>query len=140
MNTDNPMPNSGGGPEPAPTPAASEKPRGNLRTTLLRVVLYGGILGLLTAIAIPNFVKARRTECKSSCIANLKQIDGAIQQWALENKKSATDAPDLAALLPYLKGGVLPTCPGGGTYGLGKTVGDSPVCLGNKDNISHALK
>ena len=107
---------------------------------VIRVLLYGGILVLLAAIAIPNFVKARATECKSSCIANLKQIDGAIQQWALENQKKATDAPELAGVMRYLKGSVLPVCPGGGTYHLGKTVADSPVCRGNKDKVLHELK
>ena len=48
------------------------------------------IIGLLATIAIPNFIKARATAQKNSCIANLKQIDGAAQQWALENKKAAT--------------------------------------------------
>lgn len=116
------------------------KPRWTPRGVGLRVLVYGGILALLAAIAVPNFVKPRATECKNSCVANLKQIDGAIQQWALENKKGVTDAPELAGVLPYLKGSVLPKCPGDGTYHLGKTIGDSPVCKGNKDNLLHELK
>lgn len=58
------------------------------------------IVPLMMAITIPNFVKARDNAQKNSCIANLKQIDGAVQQWSLENKKTATDTytltqPDL---------------------------------------------
>jgi len=50
------------------------------------------IIGLLAAIAIPNFVRARTTAQQNACIANLKQIKGAIEQWALENKKKADAA------------------------------------------------
>ncbi len=115
-------------------------PRWTTRSVVLRVLVYGGILALFAAIAIPNFVRPQARACQNACIANLKQIDGALQQWALENKKLPTDAPELAGLLPYLKGSVLPVCPGGGTYHLGKTVGDAPVCKGNKDNVLHELK
>ncbi len=88
------------------------------------------IIGLLAAIAIPNFVKARATAQKNSCIANLKQIDGVVQQWALENKKAATDTYALTdtTLLAYLKGSLLPACPGGGGYTEGATVSAYPTC------------
>jgi uncharacterized protein HemX len=67
---------------------------------------------------------------KDSCIQNLKQIDGAIQQWALENRKVATDRYSLqdANLLAYLRGSVLPMCPSGGTYTHGATVSAEPTC------------
>ena len=63
------------------------------------------IIGLLAAIAIPNFIKARTTAQKNSCINNLRQVDGAIQQWALENKKGTGDLTNLPALSDFLKGG-----------------------------------
>ncbi len=98
--------------------------------TLVEIMIVVAIIGLLAAIAIPNFVKARATAQKNSCIANLKQIDGAAQQWALENKKAATDTYALTdtTVLAYLKGSLLPTCPGGGTYSAGTTVSGSPTC------------
>lgn len=65
---------------------------------------------------------------KGACISNLKQIDGATQQWALENKKIAKDVPEVAGILPFLKGRVLPECPKGGFYSLGQTVAASPTC------------
>ena len=98
--------------------------------TLVEIMIVVAIIGLLAAIAIPNFVKARATAQKNSCIANLKQIDGAVQQWALEQKKVATDTYALTdtTLLAYMKGSRLPECPGGGTYSAGATVSASPTC------------
>jgi competence protein ComGC len=85
------------------------------------------ILLLLVAIALPNYMKARTTACKHSCIANLKQLDGAAQQWALEHKKTSTDVVPLTEAVKYLKGGVLPVCPEKGRYGV-TTVSASPTC------------
>ncbi len=65
---------------------------------------------------------------KNACIANLKQIDGAIQQWALENRKVAASPVDWRGLLPYLKGNVLPVCPSSGVYLPGSSVSASPTC------------
>ena len=98
--------------------------------TLVEIMIVVAIIGLLAAIAIPNFVKARATAQKNSCIANLKQIDGAVQQWALENKKAATDTYAISdtTMLAYLKGSALPACPGGGAYSAATTVSGSPTC------------
>ncbi len=98
--------------------------------TLVEIMIVVAIIGLLAAIAIPNFVKARATAQKNACIANLKQIDGAVQQWALENKKAATDTYALTdtTVLAYLKGSTLPACPGGGAYTEGANVSGSPTC------------
>ena len=101
--------------------------------TLVEIMIVVAIIGLLAAIAIPNFVKARATAQKNSCIANLKQIDGAVQQWAVENKKVASDTYSMTdtTLLAYLKGSTLPgggTCPGGGSYSAGANVSGSPIC------------
>ena len=52
--------------------------------TLVEIMIVVAIIGLLAAIAIPNFVKARATSQANACINNLRQIDGAAQQWALE--------------------------------------------------------
>ena len=55
--------------------------------TLVEIMIVVAIIGLLVAIAIPNFVRARTTSQQNACINNLRQIDGAAQTWALENKK-----------------------------------------------------
>lgn len=85
------------------------------------------VIGLLAAIAIPNFVRARKTAQMNMCINNLRMLDGAKQQWALENKKEATDTPaqdDVAALLRNRQ---FPVCPAGGVYTV-KPVGEEPTC------------
>jgi prepilin-type N-terminal cleavage/methylation domain-containing protein len=81
--------------------------------TLVEIMIVVAIIGLLAAIAVPNFVKARTTAQMNACINNLRQIDGAIQQWALEKKKGPDDAVINTEILEYLKNSVV--CPAGGT-------------------------
>jgi hypothetical protein len=63
----------------------------------------------------------------NACINNLRQIDGAKQQWALEHGKTVGALLTPADLLPYLKSNALPSCPGGGVYNL-NPVGIAPIC------------
>ena len=81
--------------------------------TLVEIMIVVAIIGLLAAIAIPNFIRARTTSQKNACINNLRQIDGAIQQYALENKKAASDPVGETDVTPYLKNSL--ACPAGGT-------------------------
>src|SRR4051794_5265254 len=96
--------------------------------TLVEIMIVVAIIGLLAAIAIPNFVKARTASQKNACIANLKQMDGAKATWALEQKKTVTDTPldaDLFGTTQYIRD--KPDCPGGGTYTL-ENVGTKVSC------------
>ena len=95
--------------------------------TLVEIMIVVAIIGLLAAIAIPNFIKARNTSQINACINNLRQIDSAIQQWALENKKADTAAPT-TSVYAYLKSQAVPVCPGGGAYTLPANVTGSPTC------------
>jgi prepilin-type N-terminal cleavage/methylation domain-containing protein len=95
--------------------------------TLVEIMIVVAIIGLLAAIAIPNFVKARGTAQTNACINNLRQIDGAKEQWALENKKSAGSAVDTSGVSAYIKGQTTPICPAGGTYSY-NVVDTSPAC------------
>jgi prepilin-type N-terminal cleavage/methylation domain-containing protein len=98
--------------------------------TLVEIMIVVAIIGLLAAIAIPNFVRARTTSQKNACINNLRQIDGAIQQWALENKQAAAAKVVSTDVLPYLKSAVI--CPAGGKlFSDSYTVTDvqtKPIC------------
>ena len=87
--------------------------------TLVEIMIVVAIIGLLAAIAIPNFVRARNTAQKNTCINNLRQIEAAKQQWALENKKVDTDSPASDDVKNYIKNNAYPTCPAAGTYTLG---------------------
>src|ERR1700720_3711757 len=82
--------------------------------TLVEIMIVVAIIGLLAAIAIPNFVRARTTSQKNACINNLRQIDGAKQQWALENKAGTNALPVDSDIQPYMGRGTLGTlasCP-----------------------------
>jgi prepilin-type N-terminal cleavage/methylation domain-containing protein len=106
--------------------------------TLVEIMIVVAIIGLLAAIAIPNFVKARTTSQQNACINNLRLVDAAKQQWALEQRKQTTDTPASSGsdLQPYLGRGVngeLPTCPvdPGNSFASSYTVnnvGTSPQC------------
>ena len=95
--------------------------------TLVEIMIVVAIIGLLAAIAIPNFVRARNTAQKNSCINNLRQLDGAKQQWALENKQTDTSVPTSGDVQVYLKNNMFPHCPASGAYTLG-AVNTDPLC------------
>ncbi len=103
------------------------------------------IIGLLAAIAIPNFVNARSKAQSTTCINNLRQIEAACQQVAIANNlgNGATIAYP-ADVTPYIKLNAvssIPPCPAGGTYSL-LTVGQNPqsqCSLGNTVKPPHIL-
>jgi prepilin-type N-terminal cleavage/methylation domain-containing protein len=88
--------------------------------TLVEIMIVVAIIGLLAAIAIPNFIKARATSQQNACINNLRQIDGAISEWALETGQSTGATPTAALVLPCIPG-----CPANGSYTYGN-VGANP--------------
>ncbi len=105
--------------------------------TLVEIMIVVAIIGLLAAIAIPNFVRARTSSQVNACIANLKQIEGAKANWALETKATASAAPadaDLYGAAGYIAR--TPECPGGGSYTIGN-VDAAPLC--SKAAEGHAL-
>jgi prepilin-type N-terminal cleavage/methylation domain-containing protein len=114
--------------------------------TLVEIMIVVAIIGLLAAIAIPNFVKARATSQANACINNLRQIDAAENEWALEKgQKTGAAAPSLTSdLTPYIKlnaNSSIPSCPAGGSYTTA-TVGSVPqvTCsLANTVNPPHVL-
>ena len=81
--------------------------------TLVEIMIVVAIIGMLATLAIPNFMKARSTAQKNACISNLRQIDGAIQQWALDMRKDEGTPVTFSDISSYLKNAVV--CPSGGT-------------------------
>src|SRR5277367_4949287 len=86
----------------------------NSAFTLVEIMIVVMIIGLLAAIAIPSFVRARTTSQMDACINNLRLIDAAKQQWALECHGTSLSVPAASDLQPYLgrgASGELPLCP-----------------------------
>jgi prepilin-type N-terminal cleavage/methylation domain-containing protein len=111
--------------------------------TLVEIMIVVAIIGLLAAIAIPNFVKARATSQANACINNLRQIDAAANEFALEQKKTTGNAISFPNdLTPYIKlnqASSIPGCPASGTYA-DPTVGSVPTCsLGSTVTPPHIL-
>ena len=104
--------------------------------TLVEIMIVVAIIGLLAAIAIPNFARARTTSQANACINNLRQIDGAKQTWALERNLQPTATPQMTDVQPYMgrgSGGELPTCPAdsSSTFSTSYSLNDlqtPPVC------------
>ena len=100
--------------------------------TLVEIMIVVAIIGLLAAIAIPNFVRARQTAQANACVNNLRVIDGAKNQYALENGLKTGDTTATATTLqPYLghsSTSVFPTCPIGATAYVIGNIGVNPTC------------
>ena len=71
--------------------------------TLVEIMIVVAIIGLLAALAIPGFVKARKQSQGRRILNDCRQMDAAIDQWALENGKKDGDAIDTSAASSYLK-------------------------------------
>jgi len=98
--------------------------------TLVEIMIVVAIIGMLAAIAVPNFVEARQKAQAQSCIVNLQQIDGAVQRWAAEQRKDDQQTVTYADIRTYLRNA--PVCPSGGksfddSYTL-TTVDARPLC------------
>ena len=98
--------------------------------TLVEIMIVVAIIGLLAAIAIPNFVKARATSQQNACINNMRQITAAVNEWALETGQitGTTISSYQQALSPYIQlnsNSSIPPCPAGGSYTV-NAVGNIP--------------
>ena len=96
--------------------------------TLVEIMIVVAIIGLLAAIAIPNFVKARSLSQKNACIENLRQMFGAKATWALEERHDVGETPtdaDLFGATRYIR--EKPECPASGTYNI-QPVDTKPTC------------
>jgi len=95
--------------------------------TLVEIMIVVAIIGLLAAIAIPSFIKARNTAQQNGCINNLRMIDSGKEQAALANKWKPNEAVTTTVVNEYIKGNTTPECPAGGSYTY-QVVGTNPTC------------
>lgn len=100
--------------------------------TLVEIMIVVAIIGMLAAIAIPSFMRARTTSQKNACINNLRQIEASKEQWALENRKNQGAAVVTTEVDQYMK--AAPSCPANGTYTYG-LIGTNASCT----TTNHAL-
>ena len=100
---------------------------GNQHPGRMLAISAAAPMGILAAVAIPNFVKARGTTQQNVCVNNLRQIDAAKQQWALELKKTGADTLSRADVSAYLRNQQFPVCPAGGAYTI-NAVSQRPQC------------
>lgn len=98
--------------------------------TLVEIMIVVAIIGLLAAIAIPNFIKARTTTQKNTCQNNIRQFESAKAQYALEaglsNGDSITPSSTMNDYMTNLT--VDEKCPAGGTYSNVNVVGTAATC------------
>jgi hypothetical protein len=104
-------------------------------------LLVGFVFCFVIAV-INNFnqLGGPRTSPSNACINNLRQIDGAKNEWTLEHNATNGEAVMMNQLTNYLLHGIIPKCPSGGTYTIGK-VGELPACsLGTNVTPAHVLQ
>jgi len=86
--------------------------------TLVEILIVVAIVGLLSGLAIPHFLNARKTAQRNLCLSHLKHIDDAKAMWAVTEGGLSSDEPTWSDLVPdYLR--KIPVCPEGGTYTIG---------------------
>ena len=97
--------------------------------TLVEIMIVVAIIASLAAVAIPNFVRYRKTSQMNACIANLKQLQTATEQWRMASSGNITTKPamsNLAGSTLYIK--QEPQCPSGGEYTPPDTQDDNWAC------------
>jgi len=112
--------------------------------TLVEILIVLAIIGMLAAVAIPNYVKARATSQANACINNLRQIDAAANQFALEQHMRTGQPINYPTdLTPFIRLNVqnsIPPCPAGGNYSC-NAVGNAPTCdIGTTTTPPHVLE
>ena len=102
----------------------------------MEIMIVVAIVGLLSTIAIPSFVRARENSREKTCVNNLRQLDGAKDIAALENGLG-TGSDVSAFIAAYLKKGI-PVCPVGNTGYTLNAVGTTPQCASAEAALHNA--
>ena len=95
--------------------------------TLVEIAIVVLIIGVLAALAIASFAKAKEASRASVCLNTQRQIDSAKEQYAVEYRAPNGHVVVWDEIAKYLKHRSLPDCPSGGTYDL-KTIGQDCQC------------
>ena len=113
--------------------------------TLVEIMIVVAIIGILVSIAVPGFIKARKTAQGKSCNENLSKIDGSKETYALENNLTTGDPVTMDDLVDDAGAGYIkktPKCPSGGGYTV-NVIGTDPLCdtadKGTAPNLIHSL-
>ncbi|MBN1270010.1 MAG: prepilin-type N-terminal cleavage/methylation domain-containing protein [Kiritimatiellae bacterium] len=95
--------------------------------TLVEIMIVAAIIGILATMAIPLYQRATEYSQMQACISNLRQMDGAKDRLAIEQKMAAGDPVIWPDIYPYFIKPTLNECPAGGTYSINPVATD-PTC------------
>src|ERR1017187_2978658 len=85
------------------------------------------LVGILVVVVVPAYVRAHRVPSANGCINNLRVINAAKEQWALEHHAQVTNTPSWDDLRQYFSHEKIPICGHGGTYTIGR-IDQTPTC------------
>ena len=110
--------------------------------TLVEIMIVVAIIGLLAAIAIPNFVKARRQARKNICISNMRTIFHAMEQYTIDENVAedyalSDSAGPIFGAAAYIK--EAPVCPEGSGAYTALSTGNEPLCPNSATYTDHVL-
>lgn len=109
--------------------------------TLVEIMIVVTIIAIFLAIAVPNYFKSGKISARNICINNLKQIDGAVERWAIDNNMPEGTVPSVSQeedIYNYVDGGK-PVCPSRGEYAI-HAVGAKPqVTCSMAESEAHKL-
>lgn len=100
---------------------------GRAGLTLIETLIVIGIIGVVIAIVLPALARSRAATQRKTCILNLREIDAAKEQFAIEKRKLQGATVRTSDVTPYIRGSTMPICKAGGTYSI-QRIGRDPRC------------
>jgi prepilin-type N-terminal cleavage/methylation domain-containing protein len=107
--------------------------------TLIEIMMVIMIIGLLLAVAVPQWIRARELSRFRTCVSNLRTINHSKEQFAMETNLNNGAPCAMADIWPaYIKTTAPPSCPSGGNYTIGN-IGEDPTCSYQIGTYPHVL-